>query len=55
MTLTQGLIFVATMLVLFGGLFYTIWVFRKEQSGQAPLKARVRGAGSGGVEKFDGR
>ena len=47
MTLTQGLIFVVTMLVLFGGLFYTIWLFRKEQSGQAPLKARARGARRG--------
>lgn len=33
MTLTQGLIFVVTMFILFGGLFYTLWVFRNEQSG----------------------
>jgi len=40
MTLTQALIFVATMLIMFGGLFYTIWVFRKDLSKPAPLKER---------------
>ena len=34
MTLTRGLIFVVTMLILFGGLCYTIRVFRKGQSGR---------------------
>jgi hypothetical protein len=38
MTLTQGLVFALTMLILFGGLFYTIWSFRREPP--APLKAR---------------
>ena len=48
MTLTQGLIFVVTMFILFGGLFYTIRVFRKDLSGPAPSKARARdGAGRG--------
>ena len=42
MTLTQGLIFVVTMLILFGGLFYTIWVFQKEPPRPAPVKARDR-------------
>lgn len=45
MTLTQALIFAVTMFILFGGLFYTIWAFRKEQSQPAPLKARARDAG----------
>ena len=52
MTLTQGLIFAVTMLILFGGLFYTIWVFQREPSRAAPFKARGprRGEGrSGGV------
>ena len=50
MTLTQGLIFVVTMFILFGGLFYTIWAFRKESSEPAPLRARDarRGVGQGG-------
>ena len=49
MTLTQGLIFVVTMFILFGGLFYTIWVFHKEPSRAAPGKARGarRGGGRG--------
>lgn len=47
MTLTQGLIFVVTMFILFGGLFYSIQVFRNELSGRAPLKARGRGARGG--------
>ena len=52
MTLTQGLIFVVTMFILFGGLFYTIWVFRQESSQPAPLRVRGRdarrGVGRGG-------
>jgi hypothetical protein len=44
MTLTQALIFAVTMLILFGGLFYTIRVFRRELSEPAPMKARARDA-----------
>jgi hypothetical protein len=47
MTLTQTLIFVATMLILFGGLFHTIRVFRRDLSGPAPLRARARKARRG--------
>lgn len=43
MTLTQGLIFAVTMFILFGGLFYTIWAFRKETAETSPLKARASG------------
>lgn len=47
MTLTQGMIFAVTMLILFGGLFYTIWVFHKDQPGPSALRARARGARRG--------
>ena len=51
MTLPQLLLFAVTMLILFGGLFYTIWVFHKELSGPAPLKARRPSPDAAGVRK----
>jgi hypothetical protein len=41
MSLTQALIFVFTMLILFGGLFYTILVFRRDLSAPALQKSRA--------------
>ena len=52
MLLTQALIFVVTMLILFGGLFYTIWVFRRDLSEAASLRRprtiKARRATAGG-------
>lgn len=42
MTLTQALIFAVTMFILFGGMFYTFWVFRREFSGPSSPGARAR-------------
>lgn len=48
MSLTQTLIFVVTMLILFGGLFYTIRVFRRDLSAAAHARPRALRAARGG-------